>query len=166
MEIMRTLVSALLCTALLGFVSNHALAQKAVGSERCGSCHTFAYEKWLKGPHAKAHASLVGDELNSVKCQICHSPGKLKDTATTFVGVQCESCHGNGQYYAHDYVMWDKELSRKVGLVDPTAATCTSCHTVDVPSLKPFSFEEYWKLIAHGREARLAWEARKAKLAK
>ena len=114
MEIMRTLVSALLCTALFGFVSSHALAQKAVGSERCGSCHTFAYEKWLKGPHAQAHASLVGDELNSVKCQICHSPGKLKDAATTFVGVQCESCHGNGQYYAHDYVMWDKELSRRL----------------------------------------------------
>ena len=163
---MRNLFSIFLFAVFsLAFVAQ-AHGQRAVGAERCGSCHTFAYEKWLKGPHSKAHLSLVGEELTSVKCQICHIPGKLKDTSTLFVGVQCESCHGNGQYYAHDYVMRDKELSRKVGMVDPGPTTCTSCHTVDVPSLKTFSFEEYWKMIAHGRDERLAWEARLSKLKK
>ena len=163
---MRSFFSVLLIAAFSLVSTSDAFGQRAVGAERCGSCHTFAYEKWLKGPHSKAHTSLVGDELTSVKCQICHTPGKLKDAATKFVGVQCESCHGNGQYYAHDYVMRDRELSRKVGMIDPTAAMCTSCHTVDVPSLKAFSFEEYWKLIAHGRSERLIWEARQTKLTK
>ena len=60
--------------------------------------------------------------------------------------------------------MWDKELE-KVGLVDrPQLRALRAIRLMYL--LQTIFFEEYWKLIAHGREARLAWEARQAKLAK
>jgi hypothetical protein len=67
-------------------------------------------------------------------------------------GVQCESCHGSGIYYAKRYVMKDRELARIVGLVDVAAKTCQRCHTESTPSIQAFDFRRLWEVIAHGQD--------------
>jgi hypothetical protein len=65
--------------------------------------------------------------------------------------VQCESCHGEGTYYARSFVMRDSELARLAGLREPKAADCTRCHA-DGPSLRTFDFEAARARIRHWDE--------------
>ena len=134
--------------------------QEIVGVERCRSCHEFEYQKWLQGPHAAARHSLTDSQLNDPKCNSCHS---IKRAGGEKRGsVECESCHGPGQYYHRTYVMKDSELARAVGLVTPTKAHCEQCHTAGTPSVVPFDFEKMWKKIDHSETARLLWEKARA----
>ena len=126
-----------------------------IGAKRCGSCHSFAYERWKSGPHARAHQSLTAEQLADPKCNTCHAMVP-EENAERFAGVQCESCHGPGKYYHPSYVMKDHELSRALGLAEPTAETCTQCHSQGVPTIQGFDFERMWSRIAHGERARAA----------
>ncbi len=139
------------------------MAQEFVGAERCKSCHEFEYLMWSKGPHAKAQKHLHEEQLKDSKCNTCHTtaPGK---TDPKIASVQCERCHGAGQYYHRPYVMKDKELAKAVGLVKPSQSHCQQCHTEGAPSIKPFNFEEMWAKIAHGSAARKAWEEAQARV--
>ncbi|MBJ80062.1 MAG: hypothetical protein CMH60_01970 [Myxococcales bacterium] len=123
-----------------------------VGAAKCGSCHEAEYQKWLAGPHAKAHKSLTSEQLADSKCNTCHTLVPF-NTDKRFLGVQCEQCHGGGKVYHKEYVMRDKELARAVGLVVPKAADCQTCHTADSPNIKPFNYDELWMRIAHGASA-------------
>ena len=119
---------------------------------------------WAKGPHAKAQKHLHPEQLKDSKCNTCHTmvPGQ---SDVRFANVQCERCHGPGQYYHRPYVMKDKELARAVGLLNPSSSHCQQCHTEGVPSIKPFDFQEMWAKIAHGSAARKAWEEAQARVA-
>ncbi len=132
-----------------------AVAYDLVGPDNCKLCHPQAYAAWKKSEHANSLVSLTGSFAKDGRCLNCHSP----EASRGFSGVQCETCHGGGQFYTPSYVMRDAELARDVGLTDPTPATCGRCHDAAAPSLKPFVFDEKIKLIDHWTAER---EARKA----
>lgn len=104
----------------------------------------------------------VDSPARSAKCLICHataatvsedyrSPGFHLEE-----GVQCEACHGPGEKYGDEEIMQDKEAALSAGLRMPDETYCLGCHRPE-PShaelnLKPFSFEERWKKIAHSKE--------------
>ena len=147
---MRTSGSWLL--PLLLAVSTVAGATDFVGPESCKGCHPAAYTAWQLSKHARATDSLSETQKKDARCLSCHAP----DQAQGVANVSCESCHGGGQNYAPSYVMKDSELSRLVGLVDPSEKLCRTCHDASSPSLRPFNFVESLKAIDH-------WSAERAK---
>jgi hypothetical protein len=95
----------------------HPSGRKFVGSEKCGECHSKAYEKWSKTPHAHATDSIVtppntrGDIARHFdpECLSCHvtgwdpqkyfpyDSGYLSLTRTPLMQHNgCENCHGPG----------------------------------------------------------------------
>jgi cytochrome c554/c'-like protein len=136
-----------------------ASAYDLIGPDNCKLCHPQAYAAWKKSEHANAAVSLTGSFAKDGRCLTCHAP----ELSRGYGGVQCETCHGGGQFYTPNYVMKDAELARAVGLVDPTPALCAKCHDAAAPSLKSFLFEEKIKLVDHWTAER---EARKASVAK
>ena len=137
-------------------VSSLALAQSFIGAKRCQTCHEWEYQVWSKSPHAQAQVSLTADQLKDGKCNGCHTMVPTHLEEDKFAGVQCESCHGGGRYYFPQYVMKDRELSRLVGLTDPTPEVCQRCHNDSAPNIKPFDFASMWSKIDHSRAAREA----------
>ena len=132
-------------------------AYDSVGPDNCKSCHAPAYAAWKQSKHASADGSLTGTFAKDARCLNCHSPEASKG----FPGVQCETCHGGGQFYTPTFVMKDPELARDVGLADPTPAMCVKCHDALAPSLKPFVFDEKIKLVDHWTAERQARSAPK-----
>jgi formate-dependent nitrite reductase cytochrome c552 subunit len=124
-----------------------------VGPEGCKSCHPDAYEAWRISKHARALESLSPQQRVEGRCLSCHAPDLGQQNVA---GVSCETCHGGGQYYAPAYVMRDPELSRLVGLVDPSERACRGCHDASSPSLLPFDFKQKLALIDH-------WSAERAR---
>jgi hypothetical protein len=128
-------------------------AADPVGAESCKACHKAAYEAWKSSEHSRSLDSLSPRQQKDGRCLSCHAPQKSKGLET----VSCETCHGGGQYYTPTYVMRDRELSRVVGLEDPSEKVCKKCHDANAPSLKAFNFKDRLKLIDHwtaDREAR------------
>lgn len=117
-----------------------------VGPEACKGCHPAAYETWRQSKHARALDSLSPPQQKDARCLSCHAPS-LREQGVEH--VTCETCHGGGQYYASSFVMKDPELSRMVGLVDPSERACRACHDASSPSLRPFDFVEKLKLVDH-----------------
>lgn len=151
-------------TFLLGMfiiISSVVNAQDAkyVGAAKCKMCHNKAekgeqYNKWLASPHAKAMASLKGDEAKNPKCLKCHSTAAGVDqglvaTITVEEGVSCESCHGAGSLYKVATTMKDMKLAMSKGLIMPDEKVCKKCHNPESPNYKPFNFKEYVAKIAH-----------------
>ncbi|MGD2089742.1 MAG: cytochrome c family protein [Candidatus Aminicenantes bacterium] len=133
-----------------------------VGAKKCKMCHKGAkkgevWEKWEKGPHAKAFETLKakGEEKNP-KCVECHVTGfnaggyKIGDAnAAKFEGVGCESCHGPGSAYKKMSIMKDKKKSMENGLIEPTEEVCKKCHNEKSPTFKGFNYSEWAKKIDH-----------------
>lgn len=117
-----------------------------VGPESCKACHPAAYAAWRQSKHARALDSLSAAQQQDARCLSCHAPNTRERGVAH---VTCETCHGGGQHYAAAFVMKDTELSRMVGLVDPSERACRSCHDASSPSLRPFDFVEKLKLIDH-----------------
>jgi Cytochrome c554 and c-prime len=77
-----------------------------VGSEKCKRCHSFAYERWEKSPHASAYKTLEKAKNPSLRqydseCISCHVTGwGYKGGFTDVVKTPllrnngCENCHG------------------------------------------------------------------------
>jgi hypothetical protein len=134
---------------------SNAWAADPVGAESCKACHAEAYQAWKLSKHARAYEGLAPQQQSDARCVSCHSPGEAEQATA---GVTCETCHGGGQNYASSFVMKDPELSRLVGLQDPSEKSCRNCHDAASPSLRPFEFVEKLKLIDHWtaeRERRL-----------
>ncbi len=154
------LCSVRLAGALLCGVMPHAApalaGQSYIGAERCRTCHEFEFRVWSSGPHAKARQALTPEQLGDAKCNTCHTmvAGSADER---LAGVQCEQCHGSGQFYQYRYVMRDRELSRAVGLIETSASHCQRCHTEGAPSMEPFDYERAWARIDHGPKARERW---------
>ena len=77
-----------------------------VGASACKDCHEGQYERWSNSAHAKAVASLKGQQVTDPACARCHHTGlertwvgretpKAGDPLAA--GVQCEACHGPGE---------------------------------------------------------------------
>lgn len=128
------------------FLASGAMAYDFLGPETCQSCHPDAYTAWLGSAHARARDVLSPPQQRDGRCLSCHSPNEVDQRVPN---VTCESCHGPGQNYSADYVMKDPDLSRMVGLVDPTEKSCRSCHDGSSPSLKPFDFKKKLEAIDH-----------------
>lgn len=148
---MRT--SAFLLAAVVLAPFSVAVAADFVGAESCKACHPEAYAAWRASKHARAFDSLSQEQQADARCVTCHAPDLA---GQEIAGITCETCHGGGQYYAPEYVMRDPELSRLVGLNDPSEKLCRSCHDASSPSLQPFDFVEKLKLIDH-------WSAERAR---
>ncbi len=132
---------------------------KYIGAAKCKMCHNKAdkgeqYNKWANSPHAKAMASLKGDEAKNPKCLKCHSTAAGADqalvaTITVEEGVSCESCHGPGSAYKVATTMKDQKLAMAKGLILPDEKVCKKCHNEQSPNYKGFNFKEYVAKIAH-----------------
>lgn len=128
-----------------------ALGADFVGPENCRACHPTAYAAWKDSQHAQSTGSLSARQLADGRCLSCHAPDRSKGAEA----VSCETCHGGGQFYSPTYVMKDRELSRAVGLIDPSERLCVKCHDANAPALSPFNFAEKLKALDH-------WSAERA----
>ncbi len=123
-----------------------------IGAKKCKMCHKGAkkgevWEKWEKGPHAKAFETLKakGEEKNA-KCLECHVTDASVDATE---GVGCEACHGPGSAYKKLSIMKDKKQAMENGLIEPTEAVCKKCHNEKSPTFKGFKFDEWVKKVDH-----------------
>jgi hypothetical protein len=155
------LAACLLCAAP---AAGPALgASEFVGPESCNACHKEAYRVWSASAHARAAQSLDPEQRKQALCLQCHSRDEQRSGAAQVAGVSCETCHGGGKSYQPAVVMRDKELARLVGLLDPTPATCLTCHNADSPSLKAFDVKEAMSRIDHWTAERKGREGKSAK---
>lgn len=137
----------------------NAQGAKYVGAAKCKMCHNKAdkgeqYNKWAASPHAKAMASLKGDDAKNPKCLKCHSTAAsvgqdLIASITVEEGVSCESCHGPGSLYKVATVMKDHNAAMAKGLIMPDEKLCKKCHNEQSPNYKGFNYKEYVAKIAH-----------------
>ena len=123
-ELMKTYQQQLLDEAIatsdeLRF--KHPSGHAFVGAEKCGECHTKAFEHWKTTPHAKAYTTLItgreGDtdpisRIHDPECLACHvtgwEPKEMLRFDTGFISAertplllhqQCENCHGPGSHH-------------------------------------------------------------------
>ncbi len=111
-----------------------------LGAEKCGECHIPQYENWKQTFHADAYTTLEKDEDNyDMECLPCHTVGYgetggfdvSQGSASKFLNVQCESCHGPGSNH-----------SEKSGILRSTGIKgCLTCH--DEKNSPGFDYDEY-----------------------
>ena len=151
-----------------------SVLHRYVGVETCEVCHSSQrigrqFFVWARSPHARAYKDLtspealqiaarlhISDPRHDARCLSCHvtAQGKpLPEILSTFRmtdGVQCESCHGPGEDYAHFSVMISPRKSRMAGLViRPDEKTCKTCHNPSSPTYKGFDYHAALRQIAH-----------------
>lgn len=119
-----------------------------IGAGQCRTCHAAEYTAWAKGPHAGAYQVLSPDDRRDRRCLGCHTM-VVDEPTPDFEGVQCESCHGPGRYYARNEVMRDKVVREKLLLEQTSEKTCAKCHTSSTPSLQKFDFASAKEKIRH-----------------
>ena len=153
--------SILFVAFLLFLGGNYAEAQEYeyIGAAKCKMCHNKPakgeqYNKWAKGPHAKAMEALTGDDAKNPKCLKCHSTAYSVDKSLhmgikSTEGVSCESCHGPGSVYKSMSIMKDQAKSLANGMILPNEAVCKKCHNKESPTFKGFNYAEYVKKISH-----------------
>jgi hypothetical protein len=149
---------------LVAAVPAQAQTKEYIGAAKCKMCHNKPpqgeqYNKWASSAHAKAMASLKGDEAKNPKCLKCHSTAfglTLSDTQTITVaeGVSCESCHGAGSAYKSPAVMKDRAKSIAAGMIIPDEKLCKKCHNAESPTFKGFDYKTYSAKIAHPNPAK------------
>ena len=138
----------------------HPSEQQFVGSEKCGECHTTAYDIWKSTPHALATTHLIeppkerGDIARHFdpECLSCHSTGwnaqdyypylsgyVSLEASKHLLGNGCENCHGPGSGHvaaevdntAIDAARRD-ELRRLMQLpLSKAKKKCMTCHDLD-----------------------------------
>ena len=144
-----------LSAACLAFFTPGPIQRSAyMGAEYCGSCHREEYKKWANSPHADAHKNLPADRKNDRACLGCHATGVLGKNEPVFSGVQCESCHGPGQYYAALHIKKDAVLSERLFKQD-AKGSCLHCHSSDT---KIWSPQEGMKKIDHWSKVQVKGE--------
>ncbi|MBO7726263.1 MAG: hypothetical protein J6S40_07305 [Thermoguttaceae bacterium] len=149
-----------------------------VGSAKCGSCHSDAYDIWRESRHSTAWKSLSTDpptehtadpprnfDPDCVSCHVvgwngaAHVPyiGGYSDMKKTphLANVGCESCHGPGSRHIQAELGNDpavQERVRKLMHVGPNVQqVCHSCHDLD--NSPNFEFDEYYEKIDHSEPA-------------
>ncbi len=140
---------------------SHPSTREFVGSEKCGECHSTAFEIWKGSPHAHATESIVNPPGRGnvprhfdPECIACHVTGWNPDEkflspyqsgfislekSSHLTGSGCENCHGPGsQHVAAEDGTLDlgKELTTKLReeMRLPLAEAqdkCLKCHDID-----------------------------------
>lgn len=157
---------------------SHPTTREFVGSEKCGECHTTAFDIWKKTPHAHATDSIIEPPQRTMarhfdpECLSCHVTGwnpqkffpyrtgyESLETTPQMVGNGCENCHGPGaKHTAAELGEFeaDKELLEKLRAemrlpMERAQDKCTDCHDGDnSPEFhKENAFAEYWEKIKH-----------------
>lgn len=98
-----------------------------VGAESCKLCHRDIYQSWRRTPHSSTGTVDIDGEP---RCNDCHTT----DVGQRLRGVQCEACHGPGEFYSPAEVMIDPEKASMAGLIWPTEDDCRRCHDHDEPN--------------------------------
>jgi hypothetical protein len=147
--------------ALVALVAGTALTQEKpkytyVGDAKCKMCHKDIHAAWSLTKHANAFKALKPEEAKKAECVKCHVTGETAEKVV-LEGVQCEACHGPGSEYKKPTIMSKAKfadraaglkLAAEAGLVMPTAAVCTKCHTKEGnPNFKEFDFEKSKGLV-------------------
>lgn len=138
----------------------HPSEQQFVGSEKCGECHTTAYDIWKSTPHALATTHLIeppkerGDIARHFdpECLSCHSTGwnpqdyypylsgyVSQEASKHLMGNGCENCHGPGSGHVAAEVEGTSiatvrrdELRRSMQLpLAKAKKKCMTCHDLD-----------------------------------
>lgn len=149
-----------------------------VGSSKCGSCHTDAYDQWRETRHSTAWKSISSDpptehsadpprdcDPDCVSCHVVgwngieHVPyqgGYTDMKATPFLAnVGCESCHGPGSNHIQAELGSDTAAQtrlRQAMLVgDGVKQVCYTCHDLD--NSPNFDFDTYYEKIDHSEPA-------------
>ena len=120
----------------------------------CGNCHADTQVEWAETAHAHAWEGLQSSGGAQEFCEGCHTVSELGNALTaasgwnavkdsTYLDVQCESCHGPGNDHAGAPDMTQPLASIAVD----TGATngCGECH---YDTHHPFV--EQWKQSKHG----------------
>jgi len=137
-----------------------------VSSDTCGVCHKDIVGQLASSAHTQAYDSLVAQgQQKSAACLPCHVVGQNQpggwDTLlnpSAMRGVQCESCHGPGEY--HEMKMARKPVPadfaaggrNRFGLLPMTREGCVVCH--DKMNSPRFDYDTYWPKIAHKMKQR------------
>jgi hypothetical protein len=157
----------------------HPSGRSFVGSEKCGECHTKAFEKWSSTPHAHATDSLVHPPNSrgeiarhyDPECLSCHvtgwEPQKFFPFETGYLDLQkspllqhngCENCHGPGSAHvaAEEATDVGDSAKRREEMKLPLAGgvaerKCLECHDDDnSPDFhSEGAFAKYWKKVEH-----------------
>jgi hypothetical protein len=143
-------MTVVLCIfGLAQFIPGPIQKKSYMGAEYCASCHQKEYQAWATSPHAKATDSLPIDEKVNSACLTCHATGLLDKSSFVLNGVQCESCHGPGEYYASLHVKKDLVLSKLLFMERPGIKSCSHCH-FSSPNLwsphKAIKKIDHWRL--------------------
>lgn len=139
-----------------------------MGTESCSECHVEMVEQLSKSKHVHAYETLIEKkEQKSARCTPCHVVGhalmggkkwsggwNVLDNPPAMQGVQCENCHGPGEYHIQAHRKGAKkpaELSTEgrdeFGLLPASDQTCIVCH--DPANSPNFDFNTYWPKIEH-----------------
>ncbi len=154
----------------------HSNGANYVGAEKCGECHTKAFEIWKKTPHANAYESLItGREevkdrwvsrIYDPECLSCHVTGwhpqdvvpyktgfVSKKATPHLLGNQCENCHGPGSEHVRLIDDGNEAKAKplmRVTLQQAKDKLCYTCHDLDNdPHFGAETFQEYWEKIVH-----------------
>jgi hypothetical protein len=156
----------------------HPTQREFVGSEKCGECHTTAFDIWKNTPHHHATDSIVEPPERSLprhfdpECISCHvtgwNPQKYYPYKTGFISLEqsthltgngCENCHGPGSQHVAaetgdiDSTKEEMEAFRfQMRLtLDRAQDKCLECHDIDnSPDFhKDGAFEAYWEKVKH-----------------
>ncbi|MHC4875378.1 MAG: multiheme c-type cytochrome [Planctomycetota bacterium] len=146
----------------------HRSGDKFVGSEKCGECHTKAFEKWESTAHAHAFDSLRTGRrgiprIHDPECIACHvtgwhpqeifryESGYLNETSTAhLLNVGCEDCHGPGSRHIRLINEGNEDEAAdlmRVTVEQAKNSGCYQCHDLD--NSPHFDFDSYWKEIVH-----------------
>ncbi len=156
----------------------HESGNEFVGTEKCGECHTTAYDIWQGTPHAEATQSLVNPgERGDVprhfdpECLSCHvtgwnpqkyypyTSGYLSlETHNHLTGNGCENCHGPGSAHVAAEEAGDADTATRDELrlsmrlpLDRAKDRCMECHDLDnSPDFhEDGAFDDYWSQVEH-----------------
>ncbi len=140
---------------------SHPSTREFVGSEKCGDCHTIAFDKWKQTPHSHATESIVNPPGRGnvprhfdPECIACHVTGWNPDPeflspyvsgylslekSQHLTGSGCENCHGPGsQHVAAESGDIEANNDMLVKLREEMRLTlanaqdkCIKCHDID-----------------------------------
>ena len=157
---------------------SHPTGREFAGSEKCGECHTTAFDIWKATPHAHATDSIVQPPERSLprhfdpECLSCHTTGwnpqkyfyyktgfESLETTPHMVANGCENCHGPGKNHA-DAESGDIEATKAMLIklreemqlpLEKARDKCLECHDQDnSPEFqKENAFEQYWEKVKH-----------------
>ncbi len=120
----------------------------------CGNCHATVQAEWIETAHAHAWEGLQSSGGAQEFCEGCHTVSELGNHLTaasgwnavkdsTYLDVQCESCHGPG----NNHVGSPTTTQPLASIAVDTGATngCGECHE---DTHHPFV--EQWRMSKHG----------------